>query len=89
MGDLALNGILPRAKFTLRPNFAFRYIGSATARQWASVKLCGMVQGMELRNFRSSSFSTEGATYILRAAITLGVDTHSSLIYFVKLPSVL
>ena len=31
-----------------------------------------MVQGMELQSFRSSSFSTEGATYIPRAAITFG-----------------
>jgi len=29
--------------------------------QWASVKLCSMVQGMELRNFCSSSFSLLGA----------------------------
>jgi len=40
--------------------------------QWASAKLCGMVDGMELWNFCCSSFSTEGATYILRAAMTLG-----------------
>ena len=34
---------------------------------------------MELRNFSSLSFSTEGAAYILRAAITLGTGgTHSS-----------
>jgi len=31
--------------------------------QWASAKLCGMVDGMELWNFCGSSFSTEGATY--------------------------
>jgi len=30
------------------------------------------------RNCRSSSFSTEGATYIPRAAITLGIGPHSS-----------
>jgi len=34
-------------------------------------QISGVVQGMELRNFRSSSFSSEDATYILRAAITL------------------
>jgi len=38
--------------------------------QWASAILCGMVQGMELWNFCSSSFSTEGVTCIPRAAIT-------------------
>jgi len=32
--------------------------------QWASAKLCSMVQEVELWNFRCSSFSTEGATYI-------------------------
>ena len=42
---------------------------------------CRVVQGMELRNFRSSSFSTEGAVYIPRAAITLGVGPHSSLFF--------
>jgi len=38
--------------------------------EWESAKVCGVVQGMELRNFRSSSFSTEGASCILRTAIT-------------------
>ena len=33
---------------------------------------------IELQNFRSSSFSTEDATYIPRAAITLGIGTHCS-----------
>ena len=54
-----------------------------TAReQWALAKLCGMVQGMELRNTRSSSFLTEGATHIPRATITLGIDPHSSSLFF-------
>jgi len=48
--------------------------------QWAWARLCDVVQGMELRNIRSSSFSTEGATYIPRAAITLGIGPHSSYI---------
>jgi len=38
------------------------------------------VQGMEMRNFRSSSFATESTTYIPRAAITLGIGPHSSCI---------
>jgi len=46
-------------------------------RQWASAKLCGVVQGMELRNFRSSSFSTEGATYTTMAVVTLGIGPSS------------
>jgi len=47
------NRILPGAKFTLRPSLSFSCIGSITARhmQCASAKLCGVVQGMELRNF--------------------------------------
>jgi len=44
--------------------------------QWASAKLCGVVQAMELRNLRSSSFSTEGATYIPRVAVTLVISLH-------------
>jgi len=37
-GALAPNGILPRAKFTLRPSLAFSYIGSVTA--WHSSSVC-------------------------------------------------
>jgi len=52
-GLLPPNRILPRAKFTLRPSLAF-YIGSVTARHSSSGRqpVCGVVQGMELRNFR-------------------------------------
>jgi len=39
----------------------------------ASATLCGMVQRMELRNFHSSPFSTDGAINIPTAAITLGM----------------
>jgi len=35
-GALAPDGILPGAKFTLRPSLALSYIGSVTARQWSS-----------------------------------------------------
>jgi len=52
-GAVAPDGISPRAKFTLRPSLALCYIGSVTAWQLpASAKLCGVVQGMELSNFR-------------------------------------
>ena len=52
-GLLPRNRILPHAKFTLRPILAFSYFGGVMAlEQWASVKFCGVVQGMELRNFR-------------------------------------
>jgi len=35
-GALAPDGILPGAKFTLRPSLAFSYIGSVTARHSSS-----------------------------------------------------
>jgi len=44
--------------------------------QLALAKLSDMVHGMELWNCRSSSFSTEGAIYIPRAAITLAHILH-------------
>jgi len=37
-GVLAPNGILPCAKFTLRPSLAFSYFGSVTARHSSSVR---------------------------------------------------
>jgi len=56
---LAPNSILPGAKFTLRPSLAISYIGSITARHWSSGRQpnCGVVQGMELRNFCFSEAS--------------------------------
>ena len=66
----------------LRPSLAFSCFSSITARHWNSGRqpnFCGMVQVIEPQNFRSSSFSTEGATYIPRAAITLGIGLHSSV----------
>jgi len=41
-------------------------------RAVGSAKLCGIVHGMELRNFLSS-FSIDGASYIPTADITLGI----------------
>ena len=51
-------GILPDAKFTLRPSLAFFYWQRYCT---ASTTLCGVVQGMELRNFCAFSFSLPGA----------------------------
>jgi len=52
---IAPKGILPGANFTLCPSLALSYIGSVTALHSSSerdqAKLCGVVQGMELRNF--------------------------------------
>jgi len=39
LGVLAPKTILPGAKFTLRPSFAFSYIGNVTARHWSSGRL--------------------------------------------------
>jgi len=78
-GALASNGILPGAKFTLRPSLAFFYIGSITAWHSSSGRQpsFAMWSHMELQNFRSSWFLTEGTTYIPRAAITLGYHGNS------------
>ena len=81
-GLLPHNRNLPGAKFTLRPSLAFSCSGYCTAlEQWAWAKLCGIVQGMELWKVCSSSFSTHGATYILTAAITLGINPNSSSLW--------
>ena len=51
----APDGILSGANFILRPSLAFSYIGGVTARHSSSgrqPKFGGVVQGMELRNFR-------------------------------------
>ena len=51
LGVLPPNGILPAAKFTLRPSLVLSYIGSDTAWHSSSGR-CDVVHGMELRNFR-------------------------------------
>ena len=50
----APDGILPRAKVTFRPNLVFSYCHRycMALQQRISAKLCAVVQGMELRNFR-------------------------------------
>ena len=71
-GLLLPDGILPRAKFTLRPIFCVllycqRYC--TALQQRASAKLHGMVQTMELRNFH---------TYIRLGGHHVGHCPHSS-----------
>jgi len=53
-GLLPAKGILSGAKFTLRSCLALSYIGSVTAQHSSSGRQphCGVVQGMELGNFR-------------------------------------
>jgi len=72
MGALAPNGISPGAKFTLCPNLPFSYITSVTAWHLSSGHQpnCGMVQGMELRNFHRQRHLYG------RAAVMLGIGTH-------------
>jgi len=58
--------------FTLRPILAFSYIGSVTARHsssGASAKLCGVVQGMELRNVRSPVLTITARLRVRRPCI--------------------
>jgi len=76
-GLLLPDGNLPDAKCTLRPSLAFsqkywqRYC--TALQQRVSARLCGTVQGMELRKFAESTTYTFGW-----AAITLGIGLHSS-----------
>jgi len=73
---LAPDGILPGAKFTLRPRLVFWYIGSVTARQSSS--------GRVSRTLRSGT--SNGITELSQrappifswTAITWGISPHSS-----------
>jgi len=64
------NESLPGAKFTLRPNLAFVYIGSVTARHSSSGRHpnCGVQQ--------------RALAILGRAAITFCIGPHSSFFYF-------
>jgi len=68
-GLLPPSGILPCAKFTLPPSLAFSYIGRVTARHSSSG--------------RQPNCSVEQTALPIfgRAAITLGIGPHSSLIF--------
>ena len=54
-------GILPAAKFTLRPSLAFSYIGSVTPRHSSSGRQPNFAAWYKEWNYRTSA---EGATYI-------------------------
>jgi len=60
-GALAPNGILPAAKFTLRPSLAFSYIGSVNARHSSSGRQPNFVVWYKEWNYGTFA---EGATYI-------------------------
>jgi len=67
-GVLPPNGILPAAKFTLRPSFALSYIGSVTARQSSSGRQPNFAAWYKEWNYWAFA---EGATYI-RLALFCG-----------------
>jgi len=59
-GDLAPDGILPGAKFTLRPSLAFSYIGSVTTRHFSSGRQPYFAAWYKEWNYGTFG---EGATY--------------------------
>jgi len=65
-GALAPTGTLPAAKLTLRPNLTFFYIGSATTGHSSS--------GRQPNAALPPTFD--------RAAVTLGIGPHSSVVFF-------
>jgi len=76
LGILPPDGILPGAKFTLRPKscvLLYWQCYCMALEQWASAKLCGIGQGREFRNFRSLF----APPVFHRAVITLGIGPHS------------
>jgi len=72
-GLLPPDGILPRAKFTLRPSLVLLYIGSVTARPYSSGRQPNFTAWY--KEWNCGTFA-EGATYIGWAAITLGIGPH-------------
>jgi len=61
LAALAPNGILPAAKFTLRPSTAFSYIGSVTARHSSRGRQPNFVAWYKEWNYGTFA---ESATYI-------------------------
>ena len=74
-GALAPDRILPGAKFTLRRSFALAYIGSVTARHCSSERLPKFAASYRKWNYGPSQ---RAPPIYGRAAITLGIDPHSS-----------
>ena len=58
---LSGDGIMPRAKFTLRPSLTFSYIGSVTARHFSSGRQPNFAAWYKEWNYGTFA---EGATYI-------------------------
>ena len=76
-GLLPANGILPAAKFTLRPSLPFSYIGSVTARH-SSSRRHPTFAAWYTRNGITER-SQKAPSIFGRAAIMLGIGPHSSL----------
>jgi len=68
-GLLPPSGILPAAKFTLRPSFAFSYIGSVTARHSSSGRQPKLAAWYNEWNYGTFA---EGATYIRQGGHHVG-----------------
>jgi len=81
-GAVAPNGIVPAEKFTLRPSLAFSYTGSVTARQQElhSTSAAGVSQTLRRGTRNGITELSQRAPPIFGwAAVTLGIDPHSSL----------
>jgi len=80
-GLLPPNGILPGAKFTLRPSRAFSYIGTwqhYCPRHSSSARQPNFASWYKERNYGNVA----PRHFQQRAAITLGVGPHSSFIVY-------
>jgi len=75
-GLLPPNGILPAAKFTLGPSFAFSHIGSVTARHSSSSRQPNFGAWYKEWNYRTFA---EAATYIWLGSHHVG---HRPTFYF-------
>jgi len=73
---LLADGILPAAKFTLRPNLPFSYNGSLTARHWSSGRWPKFAAWYKEWNYGTFA---EGATYIRQGGHHVG---HRATFFF-------
>jgi len=83
-GALALNGILPGAKFTTRPSLVFSYWQRycTVLEQWASTKLCGVEKGREITELLllvCATYIPQGSHHVWHRPS--GPTPHSSFIF--------
>jgi len=81
-GLLPPDGILPHAKFTLRPSLAFSYIGSVTgtARHSSSRRQLNLAAWYTRNGITEPS--QRAPPVFGWAVITLGIGPHSSILFF-------